>query len=436
MILLYCQHGGSRIRYAAGLILDTILGVKWEMTTDAAAFRAFDGGRINYGDQPLTSHEVFVHATGLLSEKGLRPLTPEVSNAYDPPVLFPANHPACHLGYDIFSAAFFLATRYEEYLPHKKDRFGRFEASESLAFRHGFLHRPVIDHYALQLKDLLSERFKTLVFPQRKFHYMPTIDIDVAYAYKGRGLVRTLYGMVKSALHGDFYSWRHRWLVLAGREKDPYDTYDEQLSLHQPRQLKAYYFFLCADYGRLDKNIAVYSPAFHKLVKKISDHAFIGIHPSAASNRHPKKIAEEIGRLTTVLKMPIRHSRQHYLILNFPDTYRHLLSHNITHDFTMGFASKPGFRAGTCTPYFFYDIKYESVTSLKVVPLAIMDGTLKDYMNLQPEQAKTVISEIIREVKHVQGTFVSLWHNDAFSDQGRWKGWKLVYEDMLEMGKT
>lgn len=62
-----------------------------------------------------------------------------------------------------------------------------------------------------------------------------------------------------------------------------------------------------------------------------------------------------------------------------------------------------------------------------------MDGTLKDYLKLSPEEGMDYISRLVREVKLVNGTFVSLWHNDAFSDKGAWAGWKEVYEAMLQM---
>ena len=42
------------------------------------------------------------------------------------------------LPYDIFAASFYLISRYEEYLPHVKDEYGRFTAEESLAYKNGF----------------------------------------------------------------------------------------------------------------------------------------------------------------------------------------------------------------------------------------------------------------------------------------------------------
>lgn len=102
----------------------------------------------------------------------------------------------------------------------------------------------------------------------------------------------------------------------------------------------------------------------------------------------------------------------------------------------MGYASQPGFRAGLCTPYPFYDLSSETATKLMVVPLAIMDGTLRDYLKMQPDSALQVISTTIQAVRDVNGTFVSLWHNDAYSNHGAWSGWRRVYEELMRLAAT
>ena len=47
--------------------------------------------------------------------------------------------------FDIFSAAFYLISRYEEYLPHEKDSHGRFSHTSSLAWRENFIHMPLVN---------------------------------------------------------------------------------------------------------------------------------------------------------------------------------------------------------------------------------------------------------------------------------------------------
>jgi hypothetical protein len=98
----------------------------------------------------------------------------------------------------------------------------------------------------------------------------------------------------------------------------------------------------------------------------------------------------------------------------------------------MGYAELPGFRASIASPFFFYDLDLEIETSLKIHPFAIMDGTLKDYLKIDPEKASEIIDPLIEKVKSVNGTFISIWHNESFAENERWKGWRKVYEDLIE----
>jgi len=118
-----------------------------------------------------------------------------------------------------------------------------------------------------------------------------------------------------------------------------------------------------------------------------------------------------------------------------PDTYRDLIELDIQEDYTMGYASDYGFRAGLCTPFFFYDLDLEVETSLKIFPFALMEGTLKYYQKVSPEKAMEHIRPLIDEVKKVNGCFISLWHNDSMNDLGTWKGWQKVYLEMVEYAK-
>jgi hypothetical protein len=432
MILVFCPKSSNRITYSLGLLLETHLGIKWELSDKPEAYLRYEGPKINYGGAPQETTELYIAASGMLSERTVRTFSPELEREGSIPLLFPSSVKHCGLGFDPFSAAFYMVSRYEEYLPFQGDRLGRFEAGESLAYKKGFLGIPVVDHYALKLKAALQRVFPGLEFPERKFVFIPSIDVDVAFAYRGRGAMRTLLGSLSSLVRMDFQSLKQRFRVLAGKEKDPYDTYDLQLEWHREFGLRAWYFFLCGDYGPFDKNIAFYSPVFYRLVKRISDYAMVGLHPSYASGDHPKRLAEEIKRLSGVLNRDVRFSRQHYLRLSLPGTYQELIRNDISNDFSMGFASQPGFRAGTCTPFFFYDLDREAATNLKVYPLVIMDGTFHDYLGVGPEKALGRIKELIIEVKKVKGTFISLWHNDSLSDTGSWAGWRKIYREMLE----
>jgi hypothetical protein len=236
-------------------------------------------------------------------------------------------------------------------------------------------------------------------------------------------------GAVRSLLKGELRKLGERYRVLKGKSADPFYTFPAIRGLHEKPGMIT--FFLTAGYGKYDKGIDPACEEFRRMVNEVSFFSFIGIHPSWESNRKPGLLEKEAGTLGVIAGKSITRSRQHYLVIKLPHTYRSLCTLGIKEDYSMGYASKAGFRAGTCTPFHFYDLANEAETPLVIYPFQVMDRTLKDYMKLQPAEAILKIEQIIGEVRAVNGTFISIWHNDAFSDKGEWKGWLGVYEHLL-----
>jgi hypothetical protein len=331
--------------------------------------------------------------------------------------------------FDVFAASFYLVTRYEEYLPQIRDQFDRFTASESLAFQQKFLKKPLINIWANEIAEIVKTHYPEFVFPEQQFNYISTIDIDNAYAYKHKGILRIVAGLLYALVNGN--DFKQRLKVLFNITHDPYDTYNEQFEIHKKYNVKPIYFFLLGDYGVNDKNITVKNKKFQSLIKSLADYYEVGIHPSYASNNDVNILAKEINRLKNMTHRDVKKSRQHFLKLTLPLTYRNLIDNDIFEDFTMGYSGQVGFRASICSPFYFYDLDTESQTDLKIFPFAVMEATLKYYLKMNPEEAIKEITELMETVKSVNGTFVSVWHNESLSDQGIWEGWKDVYVKML-----
>jgi hypothetical protein len=119
-------------------------------------------------------------------------------------------------------------------------------------------------------------------------------------------------------------------------------------------------------------------------------------------------------------------------MLAFPKTYQQLVSNNIAQDFTLGYPETLGFRASTCTPFYWFDLSKNEKTTLKIYPLGLMDGTLKEYLKLAPEEAIQQAKTLIDWYKKYNGTFVLLWHNSSFNELEGWKNWDKVYEEILQ----
>lgn len=296
----------------------------------------------------------------------------------------------------------------------------------------GVLSKPIVDIWVMELAKRLkiSEKPKT-----RNYRFQATYDIDAAWSYLHKGFFRTTGAFVKNLLSGDFGEIRQRHKVLLKREKDPFDSFDFQFELQEEFHLKPIYFIHCGDYDTNDKSISVRKEDFRNLIKDIGDHADVGIHPSFSSYLDPARLKEEVERLSNVLNREVTKSRQHFLRMSLPRSYQQLIELDIKDDFTMGYASQVGFRAGVSTPFRFYDLENDAITSLTVHPFAVMDGTLRDYLNVSVEESYNIITKVIDEVKKVNGTFCFLTHNETLGGQKRWAGWPDLYRRILEYGR-
>lgn len=429
MILVYSENITNRLRYTFKQIFKEILGLDVKFTKEKDEFQQYIGAKLSYASQPV-GDELFFQARRLLFEKGVQDQEIAGGKFEGHPCFFEVGERS-EFPFDPFAASFYLLSRYEEYLPHKRDQHGRFTAEQSLGHELGFLRFPIVDFWAQALAQRITKRHPNVGFPERRFSFVNSIDVDNAYAFLGKGLFRNLAGLTKSVLTLNIKELVLRLQVLTFSKRDPYDTYSFLMRQGKRYGFSSLFFFLMGDYSSFDKNLPGSSSRLKLLIKSIADDAQIGIHPSYYCEEKGM-LKKELRRLSRIVNDEVKHSRQHYLRLNLPSTYRMLIDHDITDDYTMGYASLPGFRAGTCSAYYFYDLDLEMPTHLRVHPFAFMEGTFRDYMNLRPEQVMPHLKGIIDGVKQVNGTLISLWHNDSLAEVSQWKGWRKLYENMLK----
>ena len=283
MLLILAASVPNRLKYIAGLMVSDMLGLEVGFTTSPEEFSSHDGPKLAYGHEPA-GNGVFIHASGLLFETAVSPYRVYPVLIDGETVLFESEHPSSELRFDPFAAGFYMATRYEEYQTHKKDKFGRFPVAESIAWQGKFLDVPIVHHWAAKLGELLVKRFPGLKLNQRVYNYVPTIDIDHAWCYLGRNFTRTLGGFGRSLVNGHFREVGNRFRVLSGMASDPYDNYDFIRKVHEPYDSHPLFFVLFADYGGNDNNVSVDGRNFLKLLHDLDVHQTVGIHPSLSSN--------------------------------------------------------------------------------------------------------------------------------------------------------
>lgn len=431
-LLIYCSSLTPRHYYIFNVLFNEVYKIDYSLTDNKEEYEASKVCKINYSNENICANELFVESQGLLSEKGLNEIEIDVKNINNEVAFFLSNNGEAY-PFDLFAASFYLISRYEEYLPHLKDKHNRYKPEESIAFRNNFLEKPVVNIWIKHFVEELKNKYPELIIESPKFKFISTIDIDNAYLYKGKGFVRSLAFLFKAFVKFDFDKIKMAFSVTSKKRKDPFDTYSLQYNLQKKYNLDMRYFILLGDYGLNDKNISHTNSSLQTLVKRLADLSPVGIHPSYGSSKDEKQLAVEIKRLEDIQKREVFFSRQHFLKLSLPKTYKNLVAAGITDDYTMGYSSKLGFRAGIANPFTFYNLDTEQVMPIKVHPFAIVDDILKFNMDVNPEDVTESIANIIASVKEVDGTLVSIWHNDTFSNEGVWYGWRNVYEDMVKL---
>jgi hypothetical protein len=426
MLTIYTPRITERITFVMNVVFKLHLKIEYRLTDSADSFEQAPYPKFSYAQKQI-KNERFIWQHPIMSETELLQQSIELSEYKGEPVFFSSPRRTSLLPFDIFSVVFYLISRYEEYLPFEKDRFGRFPATQSLAYQSGFLQKPLADILILKLAEKLQSVFPDFRYQKSKFQHIATYDIDNAYAYKYKGFIRSAGGLCKQLLKGNFKELKNRIAVLLNIKPDPHDVYAHLQQLQQQFDFPVYYFILFAEKGVNDHGLSPKNKHFRSLIQKLQQSGVVGIHPSFASASDVDKLRNEITALSSVVGENITCSRSHFLMLRFPETYQSIIQNGITNDFTLGYADQLGFRASTCKPFPFFDLSTNRKTTLTLHPFTYMDATLKRYLSLSPEESLPLICSLIDNVKLVGGDCISLWHNETFAKHP----WKRLYQDSL-----
>lgn len=430
MVLFYTENKSSRVEYIADLILRQLCCVQPEITSDKSFYQSHKGPKINYSKERIDDNELHIVPHTLLFEEGVNPQLINCTDRNGQKVFFECDG---DLGFDVFAASFYLVSRYEEYLPYEEDEYGRFPHTASLAHKENFLQSPLVNNWAEELKKTLRMLFPSLKMPANDFRFIPTYDIDIAFSFRNKGIKRSTGGFLKNVLKGEWTMLKKRVEVIQGEEHDPYDCYEWLDDIHEELNLLPVYFFLVAEKQEgYDKNISPANEEFQQLVRRHAEKYFVGVHPSWQSNASEailKKEIETMGLLSGNRNIVI--SRQHYIKMKMPETYRRLINEGIELDFSMGYGTINGFRASIAAPFKWFDLLKNEATNLTVYPFCFMEANSFYELKQTPEEAYHELQKLYGAVKKVSGTFVTIWHNHFLGTDAMFSGWKEMYELFL-----
>lgn len=344
---------------------------------------------------------------------------------------FEFNEDTITCGIDIWASAFFMLTRWEEYVNPTRDEHGRFPASESIALKYNFLHLPVVNLYA----ELLNKMLRNIdYYPEDDENcnagndilektLIPTHDIDILQSnpkWKSIGGDILKRHDLKMALHRLFTF------------RDPLDCYDYLMDKSEHIWTKSIFFFMAADHREGYSDNYLNTKKFTETIEKIKKRGhIIGFHAGHGTADNPERYAEELQLLRQHTGLDITYSRQHFLKFDMPRTFNILEANGITHDFSLGYSDSEGFRCGTGNSYQVFDFLARKTLNVREVPLIIMDSTLNHTKHLSTAQAEELFENYIPNYTPVS----ILFHNSSF-DNYTWKGWKKLYDKIIDRSLT
>ncbi|WP_350293619.1 polysaccharide deacetylase family protein [uncultured Croceitalea sp.] len=408
-------------------VFTRILGIEVSFTTTVEDFIKHSGPKITYTKQPL-QNEFFIRSNALLFEQGINDIEIKIENWEELPCFFEAGERS-NIPFDIFSAIFYLISRYEEYLPHVKDELGRFPVKESLAYQNDFLKRPLVDLWAKKFLVALKERFPEIEQTKKKYQFTSIINVTTSHCFAYRSFIRTIGGILLDLSKFRLLRLFKRVAVWLSPRKDPYNNFTYLMNLHKEVKCKTMFFFQFADYSKHDKNVSIYKNKFRYLIKSVADYSIVSLSASYSSSLSNTTLKEEKSRLANLINRPVSYSRMRYNRVHIPKTYQDLVETEFTDDYTMGYTHEIGFRAGTCTPFYFYDINLEVQQPIKVHPFAVCDYSFLKFK--KQAQVFEVLDAMYRETKEVQGNLNIVFSNELLGSSNRLK-WLELYRAILK----
>lgn len=417
----------ERLSYTLERIFVKQLGIDYTMLNQMPDEKAFQIV-ISYG---FGVGEMQIPCCGLLFEHTIEQQEISIGNWHDLPVLFSKDGADNIMPFDIFAAIFYCISRYEEYLPFHPDKHQRFPATESVLYRNDLLERPIVDEWISEFGKLLEKM--GVKMKQKQFEFLPTYDIDIAWSYKNKGLQRTLGGYLKDVAANNFAAVQERTAVLSGNKNDPYFSFEWTDKLHERNSLNPLYFILAAaQNGPFDKHILPSNKNMRALIQALAARYKIGMHPSYNTNERSELFDQEQQLLAIISGQQINISRQHYIKFTLPETYRKLTGLGIECDYSMGYGTHLGFRAGTSRPFFWYDLKAEKQTNLQIYPFSFMDTTAHYELDLSADAAFDRLAQIKNRLEKVGGLLITVFHNFSLGTDKEWHGWPEAYADFIK----
>jgi hypothetical protein len=326
---------------------------------------------------------------------------------------------------DILASVLFTLSRVEETLSDARDEHGRFPAAASLAIRHEFLERPILDEHGLAFQQALLTLFPNWQPQPPAPRYKLTHDIDDI------GIPFHLRTTIGHGLKRRKFTAPFRDLLSSRTKVEPAElTKVRKLAqMSASRGLHSAFYWKASARGLHDSGYNPREPKIQRVLNCLREGGFeLGVHPGYETFADRPKLAAELNHLRQTLCVDSPGGRQHYLRWS-PETWLDWEACDLSYDSSLGYADHFGFRAGTAFPYRPWSFAEDRELKLIEVPLILMDCTPVKYMHLPLHEGLRRIKNLFQRVQRTGGVFTMLWHNTPLLDPD-YRDW---YESILNL---
>lgn len=425
MLTIYADQISKRLTYTLSVIFDD-RKIEYRLVNDVRSFKEASFPKLAYSEDRVFDEDATIYPSTLLFEEEMLKHIIHKAEWEGNELLSIDGVP------DVLGSIFYIISLYDDYLNEETDEHDRNVGANSLLFKMKWLEQLIVERWSEQFITFIEKQNGCILEKQKiPFEIIPSFDIDNAYAYRLKKGWRKYMSVAKDYFKYDKLRLKERKEVLAGLKQDPYDTYDKIEEIAQSG-FDVKVFWLLGEYGTFDRNVDYNNIQHRRLIYGVDHFADVGLHPSYRSNQSKVVLRDEKLRIQEILDREVTHTRQHFLKVKLPFTFRDLEKVGFTDDYSLGYADHIGFRAGLARPFKWYNLNENRVSDLTLHPISYMDGTLNEYMELTIDEAIKTVNQLKQEVQTYGGHFVALWHNETIGDYGKWKGWSRVLDETLK----
>ena len=333
--------------------------------------------------------------------------------------------------HDLLKSAFYLLSGYQEWSQRElADQWQRFPYEQSIQYRLGIIHKPLVNYYFQWIIEGLSEfaafhhipvknRF---LFGRMGLHLSHDIDLLRYHSFR-----KVLYRIAQVVGLRRAHIPRKRLFISVADSflkafqfrlvQNPYWSFSKILNTERYYGFRSSWYFLPRDGGPFDADYSWHQNDVCSIIAKLKAlQNEVGLHGSIRGATDFQLLQQSLDELSAVLGEKPQGIRMHFLALEYPDAFRNFDKLGIAYDCSLGFSRMEGFRFGYCFPFRPFDHHHGRMADTWEIPLLAMDTTLLVHRKLDYDAIYSQLETLLEEVSRFGGIFSILLHNTTFDE--------------------